>query len=145
MINKAMINISKEMNIQDNRCTDYPLFVVMVDEEHWCNEGIADKHKRIEETDPELLCEDCLAKYHEDDELPDFCEECDPDAFVWYRIVDHIDLNPGVFFTAKACQEHIDANKYHYNNPRVYGIGCWRNEEMRGVIDFMRGISKEKK
>lgn len=140
-----MIETSKEMNVQNNRCTDYPLFVIMVDTEDWCNEAIADKCKRIEDTDVSLLCEKCQKLWEQDEELPDSCDDCDPDAFNWYCIKQEFDLNAGVFFTAKACQEHIDANKYHYDNPVVYGIGCWRNPEMIEVIKFMREISKDKK
>lgn len=140
-----MIETSREMNIQNNRCADYPLFVVMVDKEDWCNEAIANKHKRKEETDEDYLCDKCKDLYLDGDELPEECDDCDDEAFDWYRIVEDIDLNAGVFLTAKACQDHIDANSYHYTNPRVYGIGCWRNEEMGEVIKFMREISKEKK
>jgi len=143
-LTKQMIDTSKEMNIQNNRCSEFPLFVIMEDQEDLCNEGMADEQKRIEEVDTDLLCEDCRKLYDENEELPEECDECDHDAFNYYRVVEHIDLSPGVFFTAKACQEHIDANSYHYTNPRVYGIGCWRNPEMEEVIKFMRGITNDK-
>jgi hypothetical protein len=141
---KLMLKTSNEMNTQNNRCAEYPLFVIQEDMEEWCNEGIADRCKRTEETDVDLLCEECSKIWDEDGELPENCENCEHDAFDWYRIVDHIDLNAGVFLTAKACQEHIDCNSYHYENPRVYGIGCWRNPEMEEVIKFMRGLTNDK-
>lgn len=41
------------------------------------------------------------------------------------------------FFTAKACQEHIDRNHYHYNEPDVYLNCAWRNPEMEMVSEFL--------
>lgn len=41
------------------------------------------------------------------------------------------------FFTAKACQEHIDSNDYHYTEPTVYLNHAWRNPEMELVSEFL--------
>jgi len=41
------------------------------------------------------------------------------------------------FFTAKACQEHIDKNHYHYTKPDVYLNHAWRNPEMELVSEFL--------
>ncbi len=45
------------------------------------------------------------------------------------------------FFTSKACQEHIDANHYHYKNPRVFLNHAWRNPEQELVSRFLCELS----
>jgi len=137
MKNKTLIAISKEMQTQDNRATAYPLFVVMVDKkvygcESWCNEV-----ERKEDFDSDYLCEKCAEKYENNEDLDDYCEDCDQDCFVWFSWEKDFDLKAGVFFTAKACDEHIRLNDYHYSNPRSYAISAWRNYEMQEVINFL--------
>ena len=48
------------------------------------------------------------------------------------------------FLTAKDCQEHIDKNHYHYNEPRVYLNSAWRNPEMELVSNFLCGLVGKK-
>ncbi len=44
------------------------------------------------------------------------------------------------FLTAKACQEHIKLNSYHYNEPVDYLNHAWRNPEMDLVSEFLCGL-----
>lgn len=125
-------DIGHEMAKQDNRATQYPMFVVYHMVERAVPDGCGES-RRKEELEEEWLCEDCLKLYHKDKELPDFCYNCDSECFWNCETELEPDLQAGVFFTAKACQEHIDANHYHYNEPVVYGIGSWRNPEMQAV------------
>lgn len=56
----------------------------------------------------------------------------------WRRVaVTTEDKYVNTFFTAKACQEHIDSNHYHYNKPDVYLNSAWRNPEMELVSEFL--------
>lgn len=144
---KVMIDeIGKEMAVQDNRATQYPLFVVISDIERAVPDGCGEsKRKDLDAIDSDLLCEDCSKKYNEDKDLPEHCIYCDDDCFWNCEVSQEPDLRAGVFFTAKACQEHIDLNSYHYKNPKVYGIGAWRNPEMVAVMSdlIMNHAGKE--
>ena len=102
-------DIGSEMVKQDNRSTQYPLYVVQEDE------------RRMP-----TLVED--ADGYETDEDGDKIPYIDKPK---------IALEPGVFFTAKACQEHIDENSYHYTNPRVYAIAAWRNPEVQTIMQSL--------
>lgn len=128
--------IGKEMATQNNRATQFPLFIIMEDVERAVPDGNGEKRRKDSDS-PDFykgMCATCAKKHEDDGTQPDYCEECDPDCFWDCEISQEPNLNAGVFFTAKACQEHIDENNYHYNNPKVYGIGAWRNEEMQQVM-----------
>ena len=136
MFEPSLEEIGKEMAVQDNRATQFPLFIVMEDVERAVPDGCGES-KRKDSDSPDYfagMCEECKKKSDNSEELPDYCDECDPDCFWHCEISREPNLNAGVFFTAKACQKHIDENSYHYNNPKVYGIGAWRNEEMQSVM-----------
>lgn len=138
-----------EMVAQDNRGTQYPLFVVQVDKKAYVNYRDDWEHKERSNYDGvdmddyrKLLCARCRNHYDEKGDVPETCLgekldgalECDDEAYWYYNIVDDFDLMAGVFFTAKACDEHIKENHYHYSNPRSYGVGAWRNPEMQAVM-----------
>jgi hypothetical protein len=50
------------------------------------------------------------------------------------------DIN--VFFTRKAYDKHIEANSYHYNKPKSYLKGLFRNPEMEGVLDIVHTLAQ---
>lgn len=128
--------IGKEMAVQNNRATQFPLFIIMADVERAVPEGNGEKRRKDSDYQDFYrgMCAECSTKHEEDGTQPDYCEECDPDCFWDCEISQEPDLRAGVFFTAKACQEHIIENHYHYTNPQVYGIGAWRNPEMQQVM-----------
>lgn len=143
--------IGAKMAEQNNRSTQYPMFVIMTDKKiymphsyAWDYDGKERLDDEYQEIDVKDLCKKCAELYNEDFDysvLPDDCEDCDPEAFKWYKKEEQIEQLPGVFFTAEAAQRHIDENHYHYNNPRVYGIGAWRNEEMQTVQRLLIGLA----
>lgn len=133
-------DIGHEMAKQDNRATQYPMFAVYEivevpsinvtgDGRYYspdgctCGEqkGVADKED--DDFDPAMHDETCV---------------------YWIEEKLQPNLNPGIFFTAEACQAHIDANHYHYNKPVVYGIGSWRNPEMQLVQQHILEVAGEK-
>lgn len=131
---KDLKEISEEMRKQDHRATQYPMFVIQdkVKIGH-TEEGCLGEYSQRRDSDSGLdyddLCESCsdLGEL----EMPDDCNECDDNAFFYYTEEWQFNLTPGVFFTAKACDEHIRLNHYHYTkHARSYGIGSWRNDEM---------------
>lgn len=133
-------DIGKEMVTQSNRSTQYPLFVIQAEKRVWVAPGQDyDERQRAEDLNEFYLCESCEKLHDSEEELPDECEACDEEAFDHFRIEHYYDLAPGVFFTAKACDEHIASNHYHYRNPRSYGISAWRNYEMQEVMRHIIG------
>lgn len=130
--------IGREMMIQDNRATSRPLFVIQVDTKRYVHPSDDwDGKERKEEIPEGNLCEPCLKLCESGEEFSDDCEDCDDDSFHFFKNEKEFDLHAGVFFTAKACDAHIAANSYHYNNPRSYAISVWRNPEMEAVMDFL--------
>jgi len=56
----------------------------------------------------------------------------------WYKLdEEENEVYTNTFFTAKACQEHIDKNDYHYSSPIVYLKHAWMNPEMELVSEFL--------
>ncbi len=104
--------IGKEMAEQNNRATQYPLFVVQSQEKVYGDYSWCDEVERRDEYDVELLCRECKKLYDDSLDLPDHCDFCKSDCFVWFNWEDKFDLNAGVFFTAKACDQHIKLNHY---------------------------------
>ena len=138
--------ISKRMHEQDHRSTQYPLYVIRVDQhipatqyDEWGYDG----RERSENFELETLCESCLELHNSGSDLPEDCDECG-DCFNYYRIEKAFDLTAGVFFTEKACLDHIEANKYHYKNPDCYVVGAWRNEEMQTIMQDILKCTNEK-
>lgn len=136
--------IGAELATQDNRSTQYPLFVVQVDEKQYVNYLDSWEHKERVNLDAvdfdefyKDLCSSCRQLFDNDDELQDDCNTCASDSFWYYNIAGAFDLQAGVFLTAKACDEHIASNHYHYNKPRSYGISAWRNYEMQAVMQHL--------
>ena len=143
IVPESLLEISQEMNTQNNRSTAHPLFVIQVDKKQYGAEGWCDEAERKEDYDHEDFCESCAQLAEDNDEaLPDYCENCAPEMFVWYKWEKAFDLQAGVFFTAKACDEHIRCNDYHYSNPRSYAISAWRNYEMQDTMKFLKNLTK---
>ena len=130
--------IGAEMSTQDNRATQYPMFIVVEDVDRPVPSELSDGRHRVSEPDYGSLCENCIREMDEDGFLDnEDCDECADDCFWWYKREQEPNLMAGVFFTAKACEDHIRANSYHYNNPKSYGISAWRNPEMEEVMKHL--------
>lgn len=138
--------IGKEMNAQDNRLTQFPLFVVQEKVRKYVS--YSDDYECIErKSDFEFndLCEACQELFEKGETLPETCEDCPTACFDYYNFEWEFDLKSGVFFTAKACEEHIAQNHYHYNTEvRSYAIGAWRNPEMQSVMQALSVFGSKK-
>lgn len=129
--------IGEKMAHQDHRMTQYVLFVVLEDEKVPSLPGNGQWERKDGEIDFSLLCDLC-GKLHEDGEdLPIYCDDCEPDCFWECETIEKFNLKAGVFLTSEACDDHIKVNHYHYNNPRSYGISAWRNYEMQAVMKHL--------
>lgn len=133
-----LIETSRLMRSQSNRHTQFPLFIIQ------------NKNKVYEEDGDEI---EWLSDDWEELEEDDVCESCREDGIhAMRRCADckHPDRTPrlyswkwqmddraGVFFTEKACHDHLESNNYHYNNPRSYVISAWRNPEMIATMQMI--------
>jgi len=142
---KFLIELSEKINKQDNRATQYPLFQVRTKKRIYGEQGWRDECERKEDDSIEfdMMCKKCQELYKKDEELPNWCEECDSVCFAWYSLEYTPVEDCGLFFTAKAAQRHIDENSYHYTDPIVYGIGAWRNPEMQKVMQIISSLTTE--
>lgn len=136
--------IGEEMISQDNRMAQFPLFVVQEDVLTYVGySGNWDTRQRAEEIEDDDLCENCSELWENGGDMPDDCDDCDIGAFNYFMVERRMNDDPGVFFTAKACEEHIEANHYRYNNPKCYGIYAWRNPEMAAVMQYLCSLAGE--
>lgn len=146
----SLPEIGSRMATQNHLSTQYPLWVIAVDKKIWMPhsfmwdyDGKERVNEEYHEINPRDLCESCRAIYDKnqeedlDDELPEDCDDCDPDAFNWYKLEEDYDLNAGAFLTQAACQDHINQNHYHYHNPRPFAWSAWRNPEMIAVMQHL--------
>lgn len=133
------IELGAKMNAQDNRSTQFPLFVVQHKVRVYVGSDQAwDETERKEDAHKNDLCFDCRQI---EQELPDDCENCYPAAFLYIRIEKQFDLRAGVFFTAEACDAHIETNIYHYGEePRSFAISAWRNPEMESIMSWLSAL-----
>jgi len=135
-----LIELGKEMNTQNNRSTQFPAFVVMQKVKVYGDSSYCSEVERKNSDDynwEDVLCDKCQKLLEDGKELPDLCDDCNDEGFLWFNWEDKIVDNCGMFLTAKAAQRHIDENHYHYNKPFTYGISCWRNYEMQRVLEIL--------
>ena len=139
---KALI---KEIDNQDNRCTASPYFYVIREKKtrpaHFgCGDYIGyfydgetfDKQDLMNTF--ELKSEDAFEEFIDsnDFEILDFtCSHEDAEM-------------SNVFFTEKACHDHIENNHYHFRDPKSYVKHAWRNPEIQNIIKALREIANNK-
>lgn len=141
MFEPTLREIGKEMLTQDERGTANVLFAIEVDVKRYGHPDWCDQTERNENYEGEI-CEGCMKLEEKDCALPETCDLCPEAAFVWFRIERELHHDGNIFFTAKACDEHIRLNKHHYSNPKSFGISAWRNPEMEAVIKHLKDIGK---
>lgn len=153
-----LMNLSKELNTQDHRCTAMPYFFQVQHEkqvgvpsgcgvEGWfCDGTILTSDEEIKEAvfeykEWELGNSEHEKLYKEMDwlDIEDVMEEN-------YRKVniDTEKVYANAFLTEKACKQHIAANKHHYSNPQDFLTHAFRNPELEKVMEFLCGITNGK-
>jgi hypothetical protein len=78
-------------------------------------------------------------KHHWDSDLEDWLEEHAPslEKYSYSMVAEYSNC----FLTAKAAQEHLDRNHYHFHkNADVYLKHAWRNPEAELVSTFLCGL-----
>ena len=143
-----LMELSKEINSQDHRCTRMPYFfqvqtteAVSVGEgqgeEIWHQDGsILETQEEIDEAVKELL--DGTEPMPEDN----YEKELTLEEAGWCKVNrDYTEVYQEAFFTAKACKEHIAINKHNYREPVDFLSGSFRNPELELVMKFLCELS----
>lgn len=155
-----LINLSKELNTQDNRSTRMPYFFQVQTQEQiavpegqgtkaWYNDG------SLIETKEEIM--EAILEWKgwvdtnsgETDILYSKFTEYEKEIILekagWNKVFyDYKEKLENAFFTEKACKNHIKYNSHHYNKPVDYLSYASRNDEMEMVMKFLCGLTKEK-
>jgi len=129
-------DLGNKINAQDPRGTQFPMFVIKQKVKVYGDSSYCSEKERREDYDGEV-CEKCQRILDEGGYLPEDCNDCDDECFVYFNWEDQIVENCGSFFTAEAAQQHIDQNYYHYTKPFTYAIGSWRNYELQNVLEIL--------
>jgi hypothetical protein len=148
-----LMDLSKELNTQDHRCTAMPYFFqVKTTKEIPTGEGMGDE---VWVCDGEICLrddDDAVFEYNEWDlknvehlkKYNDLLEyEIDELLENNYRkcYVTTKDVYENAFLTEKACRKHIEANHYHYSDPKDYLQYAFRNPELEKVMEFICSLS----
>ena len=82
------------------------------------------------------------------EEIQEFCEdEWDLEHYLKDEMeIDKIYIKErwedrGEFFTVKAAQAHIEANRHHYNEPRDFIVHSWRDPEKERLFEILGKVS----
>jgi hypothetical protein len=157
-----LIELATEMTTQDPRCTRMPhMFQIRDwkrqydwnlngDTKCWIDrdgdftviETLEDFKSYLENTDieePENLDELWEDQYDLQDWIEDHCDDLQECSYSMEAVYSNC------FLTAKAAQEHLDRNDYHYHkNADVYLNHAWRNPEAELVSEFLCGLVGKK-
>ena len=151
-----LMNLSKELNTQDHRCTATPYFfqiqgkrevaapdgcgdVVWICDGEVCLRDDEDIKKAVFEYKVwDLDNESDNDNYNSlsDFDIEEILENNYRKANV---IIENVYKN--AFLTEKACKEHIRLNNYHYSDPQDFLTHAFRNPELEKVFEFLCGLT----
>lgn len=156
---KFLKELKHELNTQDNRATANPRFYQIQHEkfvasfdgegnyfEAVCygeSLGIYTYDDEGLEELKDVLLADYDEEYSEDvEEINSLkLEKLDNDSLdlkCYLGDYEHVYLN--AFLTERACKEHIEANRHHYQNPVDYLSYGFRNPELEKVLEILSKI-----
>jgi hypothetical protein len=152
------MDLSKEINTQDNRATAKPYYFSVMEtveeatgegmgEEVWvCDGSIALRTKEdIKEAVYEWKDWDLENKDHQEkfNKLNSF--EIDEILEKNYRKVSitQKERHSNCFLTFKAYKQHVKVNGHNLKNPQSFLNHAYRNEEMERLFDFLTGLTEE--
>jgi hypothetical protein len=153
-----LMELSYELNNQDNRSTSQPYFFQIETKEKvpaadgcgspaYVMDGtMIETNEEINEAVSEWFGNIKSLSSSETDSVDEILEKIGYRK-VWYEISK---TYHNAFLTEKACKTHIALNKHHYNEPADYLTHAFRNPELETVITFLSGLyliknEKEKK
>lgn len=156
----ALMEISKEMNTQDHRCTRMPYFFQVQEKEEipaydgdyvlfshdselelrdkedkveWLKEAVHERTYEFLGWEDEIEDIDSL----DEDTLDDIIQECGFDIYY----IQEKNIYSNAFFTSKACDEHIRINGHNLKKPSNFLTHAYRNPEMEVVSKFLCELS----
>jgi hypothetical protein len=146
---------AQELETQDNRHTDTPIFRIYEEIKVERRDGCGDHMDRLDyEGAEEHYCGHCKQILEETDQdfdkLPPLSDDnCDCqylDDAHWTYDIDLLPAQGGydgvAFLTEKAAQEYLDANHYHFTKGVVYAQSAFRNWELKGLIAAIKEIGR---
>jgi len=154
-----LINLSKEINTQDNRITADPIFCVYQKEMRPMPEGCGEEGwvngdgNLLTDEDIDEIVDEYNKEYknndNKDNEFHDFKkDEEEILEELEYRKVNYewtdVPVSGQVYFSEKAAQNHIDCNHYHYHKPFTYVESAWRNNEWQIIRKIIMGLTQDK-
>ena len=138
---EQLIKTGKELAKQDNLHTAWPIWYVTEIVKVQAPEDSAEYTERI---DPDCydisdVCDDCAKEWEETGNPPDTCDnyKCDDTFYHYNKERQFASYGSEFFLTQKACQEYIDANAYHFSNPKPYAGSAFRNHEIQPIIQAL--------
>lgn len=147
-------NLSVQLNTQDNRHTDTPIFRIYEELKIEKRDGCGDHTARLDYEGAEEHycghCKDILKKFDYDyDKLPTLGEDdCYCDGISEAHWTYDIELSPSTsdydgvaFLTEKAAQEYLESNHYHFTKGVVYAESAFRNHELKPLIKIVKEFS----
>lgn len=151
-----LMELSKELNTQDNRSTALPYyFAIQTNEEIAVPENCGEKawHYDGSKINTQEEIDQAIFDYYDPQYTMDQVKQMDENdkldmlrehgwAEVWFSFKHEYQ---NAFFTAKACKEHIRLNHYHYREPVDYLHHAFRNYELETVLNFISELTKPKK
>lgn len=147
-----LMNLSKELNTQDNRGTAMPYFF-QVKTKH---RVLAPQNSGIEawycdgdiiETEEEIR--EAIEAYKDWDDITSEYEKLNEDdkiktlKLIGYNKIyyDYDDRYENAFLTSKACDEHIKLNKHNLSQPVNYLSYANRNPELEKLMGIICGLT----
>ena len=57
----------------------------------------------------------------------------------YYKDIERI-VPDTMFLTKRECEEHIERNHYHYNNPHSYAMTAWRSPQVERLYEILHNV-----
>lgn len=144
---EKLVVLSNEINNQDNRCTAMPYFFQVMENKKiygvdgdydtdgflWVKDGTTENKR---DSMIEALENDEVEFDKENISQSDLENLMEENGYYkgFYR---NQEVFSNAFLTEKSCKEHIEANKYHYENPVDYLSHAFRNPDMELIFKFL--------
>lgn len=130
---------SDELATQDNLVTNFPIWYVTEIKKVERSDGEFKERLDYDAITEDKLCESCRKLWEEDGELPEDCDNyfCEDSFWHFDKEREFTSYGSMFFFTQKACQDYIDSNRYHFNEPEPYAGSAFRNGELEDVIHLL--------
>jgi len=135
----------QDVDSQDNRATAKPYFYVIRDTETVAApEGHGDEIRYMWDGDvmTKESVEEHLREFDDTKTIQDLLDDGTIEEFdVMTQYI--TPENHNIFFTEKACHEHMESNHYHFRKPHSYIRHAWRNPEIEKLFEAVREIVKD--